>query len=78
MIENKEIKALIPRTEMFNFSNQISLNNNLSQKFMMISPHEGLKRKGWDISVKTFVLENGNNSLFAGSVTKLSPSCKLT
>ena len=33
---------------------------------MMTSPHEGLKRKGWDISVKTFVLENGNNSLFAG------------
>ena len=25
-------------------------NKNLSQKFMMTSPHEGLKRKGWDIS----------------------------
>jgi hypothetical protein len=25
-------------------------NKNLSQKFMMTSPHQGLKRKGWDIS----------------------------
>ena len=25
-------------------------NKNLSQKFLMTSPHEGLKRKGWDIS----------------------------
>jgi hypothetical protein len=25
-------------------------NKNLSQKFMITLPHEGLKRKGWDIS----------------------------
>jgi len=29
-------------------------NKNLSQKFMMTSPHEGLKIKGWDISGEDF------------------------
>jgi hypothetical protein len=29
-------------------------NKNLSQKFMMTSSPEGLKRKGWDISGEDF------------------------
>jgi hypothetical protein len=29
-------------------------NKKLSQQFMMTSPHEGLKRKAWDISGEDF------------------------
>jgi len=34
-------------------------NKILSQKFMMTSPHEGLKRKGWDISSEDFCTWKG-------------------
>jgi hypothetical protein len=41
----------VERTSVSGFKFTINALKNLSQKFMMTSPHKGLKIKGWDVVV---------------------------